>query len=250
MSEINELDTYIRLMDLQLEHPFRTEIPITNGSRDSAEEFVFGITPSIYKKLEQIRGEYNFKFGDQEYACNIVYLTRNQVRLRIEDFDTKRIKNGAITVDTSNITEREKRGLQQLKEENFSEKRYLLFGNREISGGDRSECIFEEDLNDEQKCAVEYAVGVRDVYLVWGPPGTGKTAIVPEIVRNYSRLHKDTNPKILVCSYRNRAVDNVVMKLFDNKRFKKSSSGLGTPRLRANTKMLFLMNNLKRSEKR
>lgn len=288
MSEMSEeLDAYIKLMDLQLEDPFTTEIPIANGKRKSSGEFVFAITPSRYRKLEQIRGEYNFKFRDSEYECNIINLTRNQVRLQIEGLGARQrhIESGAINVDTSNIIEREKKGLQQLTEENFVGKRRLLFGNSEISGGVRSDCIFEEELNEEQKCAVEYAVGVQDVYLIWGPPGTGKTTIVPEIVRNYIQLHKKylfstgveseddmnkdiipeklgetfkteefliaenvairkekegkweitdgekiyivkkedgklkiyrkSNPKILVCSYTNRAVDNVVMKLFD-----------------------------------
>lgn len=214
MSE--ELDAYIKLMDLQLEDPFTTEIPITNGKRKSSEEFVFAITPSRYRKLEQIRGEYNFKFRDSEYECNILHLTRNQARLQIKGLDARQrhIESGVINVDTSNIIEREKEGLQQLTGENFVGKRSLLFGNnRKISGGVQSGCIFEEELNEEQKCAVEYAVGVQDVYLIWGPPGTGKTTIVPEIVRNYIRLHEDT--KILICSYTNRAVDNMVMKLFD-----------------------------------
>ena len=287
MSEqADELGAYIELMDLQLRHPFTTDIPLANGRRISSEEFVFAITPSRYRKLEQIRGDYNFKIGDQEeYPCNILHLARNQVRLQIEGLDAKQIENGTINVDTSNIIEREKEGLQQLAGENFIGRRRLLFGNYEISGGARHDCIFEEDLNEEQKCAVEYAVGVQDVYLIWGPPGTGKTTIVPEIVRNYIRLHKKylfstevefeddmnkdiipeklretfktgefliaenaairkekegkweitdgekiyivkkedgklkiyrkSNPKILVCSYTNRAVDNVVMKLFD-----------------------------------
>jgi hypothetical protein len=214
--QADELDAYIQLMDLQLRHPFTTEIPLANGRCVSSGDFVFAITPSRYRKLEQIRGEYNFKSRDNEYECNIVHLTRNQARLRIEDLDARQrhIESGAINVDTSNIIEREKKGLQQLKEENFVGRRHLLFGNMKISGGARNDCIFEEKLNEEQKCAVEYAVGVQDVYLIWGPPGTGKTTIVPEIVRNYIRLHKN-NPKILVCSYTNRAVDNVVMKLFD-----------------------------------
>jgi len=130
------------------------------------------------------------------------------VRLRIEGLREERIEEGTINVDTTNIIiiKREKWGLQQLKEEQFLDKRRLLFTGR-FSGGTRSECIFEENLNEEQRHAVEYAVGVRDIYLIWGPPGTGKTTIVPEIVRNYIRLHKESNPKILVCSYTNRAVD-------------------------------------------
>jgi hypothetical protein len=200
-------------MDRQLQHPFTARIPLTNGEFKSREEgWVFSIRRSEYKKLEQIRGGYNFEFRRREYSCSIVDLRINQVRLRIEELNEERIEEGTINVDTTNIISREKWGLQQLREENFLNS--LLFGARTISGGVQSECRFEENLNREQKRAVEYAVGVRDVYLIWGPPGTGKTTIVPEIARNYIRLHEDGNP-ILVCSYTNRAVDNVVKKLFN-----------------------------------
>ena len=190
MNGTDELGVYIQLMTLQLDHPFTTDIHIADGRRASSEEFVFEITPSRYRKLEQIRGDYNFKLSDQEYPCDIINLTRTQVRLRIEGLNARQIRNGTINVDTSNIIKREKEGLRRLAGENFVGRRRLLFGNQEILGGVRHDCIFEEDLNEEQKCAVEYAVGVQDVYLIWGPPGTGKTTIVPEIVRNYIRLHK------------------------------------------------------------
>ncbi len=215
MNGIDEQDIYIGLMDRQLQHPFTAKITLTNGRFNSREEvYVFSIKRREYKKLEQIRGGYNFEFRRGEYSCSIVDLRTNQVRLRIEELNEERIEEGAIKVDTSNIIKREKWGLQQLREDDFLDKRLLLFRAREFSGGTQSECIFEENLNREQKQAVEYAVGVRDVYLIWGPPGTGKTTIVPEIVRNYIRLHENSNP-ILVCSYTNRAVDNVVKKLFN-----------------------------------
>lgn len=44
MNELDELDAYIKLKDLELEHPFGTEIPIASGKRKSSEEFVFAIT--------------------------------------------------------------------------------------------------------------------------------------------------------------------------------------------------------------
>ena len=215
MNGIDELDIYIGLMDRQLQHPFTARITLTNGRFNSREEvYVFGIRRSEYKKLEQIRGGYNFEFRRREYSCSIVDLRTNQVRLRIEELNEERIEEGTINVDTTNIIKREKWGLQQLREDDFLDTKLLLFRARVFSGGTQSECIFEENLNREQKHAVEYAVGVRDVYLIWGPPGTGKTTIVPEIVRNYIRLHENSNP-ILVCSYTNRAVDNVVKKLFN-----------------------------------
>ena len=220
MNGIAELDTYIKLKDLELEHPHTDKIPLSNGELDSQGEYVFGITRGVSRKLEQVRGDYNFEFGDNEYPCNIIASTNTQVRLRIEGLCESPI-SGAIKVDWSNIIKREKWGLEQLKEsENLSTK-LLLFGERKISGGIQTECVFEnENLNSEQEQAIKYAVGVQDVYFIWGPPGTGKTTIVPEIVSNYVRLHLADNQKILVCSYTNKAVDNVVQKLFDNKNFK------------------------------
>ncbi len=216
MSGIDELDVYIELMDRQLQHPFTTRISLANGRFDSREEiYAFNIRRNEYKKLEQIRGGYNFEFREREYSCSIVDLRINQVRLRIEELNEERIEGGAIKVDMTNIIKREKWGLEQLREANFLDKKLLLFRAREFSESTQSECIFEENLNEEQKHAVEYAVGVRDIYLIWGPPGTGKTTIVPEIVRNYIRLHENSNP-ILVCSYTNKAVDNVVKKLFNS----------------------------------
>ena len=221
MNGIAELDTYIRLKDLELEHPHTDKIPLSSGRLDCPDEYVFGITRGEYRKLEQVRGDYNFEFGDTEYPCNIIALTNTQVRLRIEGLCESPI-SGAIKVDLSNIIERERWGLSQLTEERNQTKRHLLFGNREISGAEQSEdCKFEnKSLNIEQKQAIKYAVGVRDVYLIWGPPGTGKTIIVPEIVSNYVRSHLAGDQKILVCSYTNKAVDNVVQKLFDNEKFK------------------------------
>lgn len=221
MNGIAELDMYIKLKDLELEHPHTDKIPLSNGRLDCPDEYVFGITQGEYRKLEQVRGDYNFEFGDNEYPCSIVALTSTQVRLKIEGSQERTIDSGAIKVDMSNIIKREKQGLCQLKDETDPTMRRLLFGKKKISGAEQSECEFEnEKLNLEQKQAIMYAVGVQDMYLIWGPPGTGKTTIAPEIVSNYVRLHLEENQKIMVCSYTNKAVDNVVQKLFDDNRFR------------------------------
>ncbi len=79
-------------------------------------------------------------------------------------------------------------------------------------------CSFENcELNEEQKDAIRFAVGVKDFYLIWGPPGTGKTTVIPEVVINYRKNYlkeKNKEPRILVCSWTNAAVDNVAKKLF------------------------------------
>lgn len=221
MNGIAELEAYIKLKDLQLEHPYTDKILLSNGNLVSSDEYVFSIARRVSRKLEQVRGDYNFVIRDNEYPCSIIALTDTQVQLGIEKLGGD-IISGAINVDLSTIINREKWGLSQLNEERNQPLKRLLFGNSKISGAEQAdECEFENvALNSEQKQAIKYAVGVQDVYLIWGPPGTGKTTIVPEIVSNYVRLHLADNQHILVCSYTNKAVDNVVQKLFDNENFK------------------------------
>ncbi len=51
-----------------------------------------------------------------------------------------------------------------------------------------------------KKMQFRFAVGVKDFYLIWGPPGNGKTTVIPEVVinfrRNYLREY-NKEPRIL-----------------------------------------------------
>lgn len=70
--------------------------------------------------------------------------------------------------------------------------------------------FFDEGLNDSQKEAVRFAVGSPQLALVHGPPGTGKTQTLIEIIR---QLAEKQNLKIFVCAPSNIAVDNIVLRL-------------------------------------
>ena len=65
------------------------------------------------------------------------------------------------------------------------------------------------DFNAEQNLAVERAIQMRDYLLVHGPPGTGKTAVIAEIVK---RLHGQ-GQRILLAAFTNQAVDNMLKRL-------------------------------------
>lgn len=65
-------------------------------------------------------------------------------------------------------------------------------------------------LNAQQEEAVEFALRTEDVALIHGPPGTGKTTTVTELVR---RLVVDLGQRVLVCAPSNIAVDNLGEKL-------------------------------------
>ncbi|KAF8064109.1 P-loop containing nucleoside triphosphate hydrolase protein [Lyophyllum atratum] len=65
-----------------------------------------------------------------------------------------------------------------------------------------------EGLNDTQRRAVATMIGQR-ICLVQGPPGTGKTKTIIEAVK-LLKVHFEVPQAILVCTYTNVAVDNLV----------------------------------------
>jgi superfamily I DNA and/or RNA helicase len=54
---------------------------------------------------------------------------------------------------------------------------------------------------------------VPDVALIHGPPGTGKTSSVVELILQATRGAHRKAQRVLVCAPSNIAVDNIVMKL-------------------------------------
>eukprot|EP00850_Spirogloea_muscicola_P021982 SM000270S10379 [mRNA] locus=s270:124164:128532:- [translate_table: standard] len=69
--------------------------------------------------------------------------------------------------------------------------------------------FFNQQLDHSQQAAVAKALSANDVFLLHGPPGTGKTTAVVEIIlQEVSRGHK-----VLACAASNIAVDNLVERL-------------------------------------
>ena len=66
-------------------------------------------------------------------------------------------------------------------------------------------------LNATQESAVNKVLCARDVAIVHGPPGTGKTTTLVEAI--YETLHRE--PQVLVCAQSNTAVDWISEKLVD-----------------------------------
>lgn len=66
-------------------------------------------------------------------------------------------------------------------------------------------------LNESQQQAVNKVIACRDVAVVHGPPGTGKTTTLVEAI--YETLRRE--PQVLVCAQSNIAVDWICEKLVD-----------------------------------
>lgn len=67
-------------------------------------------------------------------------------------------------------------------------------------------------LNSTQEQAVNEVLWAKDVEVVHGPPGTGKTTTLVEAI--YETLHRET--QVLVCAQSNMAVDWISEKLVDH----------------------------------
>jgi len=67
----------------------------------------------------------------------------------------------------------------------------------------------EHALNPSQQEAVAFALSAKDVAILHGPPGTGKTTAVVELIRQAVRRGE----KVLACAPSNLAVDNLLERL-------------------------------------
>lgn len=76
-------------------------------------------------------------------------------------------------------------------------------------GPELEELPLDDSLNAAQQAAVDFALSARDVALVHGPPGTGKTTTLVELIRRAVRRGQ----KVLACGPSNMAVDNLFERL-------------------------------------
>ncbi|MDQ3576053.1 MAG: AAA domain-containing protein [Actinomycetota bacterium] len=72
---------------------------------------------------------------------------------------------------------------------------------------------FDDRLDSDKRTALGRALGCTDFFLLEGPPGTGKTSFITELVRQ--ELHRNPAARILLVSQTHVAVDNALVRLAD-----------------------------------
>lgn len=87
--------------------------------------------------------------------------------------------------------------------------RDLLLDKRPIRCGDVDEVDFRSQLNPPQEDAVRFALAAPDVAILHGPPGTGKTTTLAEVI--YQAVER--GDRVLACAPSNTAVDNLLERL-------------------------------------
>ncbi|CAK7215845.1 hypothetical protein SCUCBS95973_002619 [Sporothrix curviconia] len=116
------------------------------------------------------------------------------------------------------------RALQGMPEANYTPLMRVLFGlsspglpaaTAAASAAATSAKVEQEvdwvdpSLNDSQKDAVRFALALPEVALIHGPPGTGKTHTLVELILQFVRR----GLRVLVCGPSNISVDNLVERL-------------------------------------
>lgn len=71
--------------------------------------------------------------------------------------------------------------------------------------------FFDQSLDPDKKTIVSQCLATPDLFLIHGPPGTGKTTVIVEIIQQ--TLKKNPASKILLVSQTHVAIDNALEKL-------------------------------------
>lgn len=153
-----------------------------------------------------------------EFSCHGVVCERSEaaIRVALDRVPEELGDHEAFRLDASfdeAALNRQKAAMEQARlarGDRFALLRDVLLGLREPEFGvDPQPGPLDRSLNAVQMDAVRHALSARDVALIHGPPGTGKTTAVVELIRQSIRRGK----RVLACAPSNLAVDNIFERL-------------------------------------
>ena len=183
----------------------------------------------IFKKTEQTNPLANFRKGDitvlypfqnekdtvlnnQIFKCTIVEITKEEVhvKLRSRQFNTVIFEQDFHWNLEHDMLDSSFNGMYRslFQFAQFpSFKKELLLTTSPPQLPEELEIKFPKELTEEQKIIFRQAISAKDYFLLWGPPGTGKTSMMLKNIVSY--LLNDTDENILLLAYTNRAVDEI-----------------------------------------
>lgn len=138
-----------------------------------------------------------------------------RVALAVMPDDAAEQDGWRLDLSTDDIAaERQQAALQRARVasgDRLAELRTILLGDRqpEFETAVDETLPLEPELNETQREAVRFALAAGDVALIHGPPGTGKTTAVVELIRQ--AVHR--GEKVLAVAPSNMAVDNIFERL-------------------------------------
>jgi DNA replication ATP-dependent helicase Dna2 len=183
----------------------------------------------IFNKTEHTHPLANFRKGDiavlypyqregisvlsnQIFKCTIIEISPEQVIIRLrsrqfngsifEQFPLWNLEHDLLDSSFNAMY----RGLYSFAT-SPPEMQSLLLAERAPREGAPQEIEVPDELTHEQQDILRKALSAEDYFLLWGPPGTGKTSMMLRHLVSY--LLDNTEENILLLAYTNRAVDEI-----------------------------------------
>jgi len=131
--------------------------------------------------------------GDpSQFENKKVMIDKNKTNVILERLSdiVENIKKGKISLDNARILD-------------------FILGENKPRYTKKRVSFISKKLNKNQKDAVIKSIEADDFHLVIGPPGTGKTYVIEELIQQFSKR----NQKILITAWTNLAVDNIIKRL-------------------------------------
>lgn len=150
---------------------------------------------------------------------DIVDVRGNRITLSVRYGDARRLSSiGVLRVDTwpaRAALQRQEEALDILANDRALRKDLgaLLISPERARPPEPTETVtfFHPELDDPKKAAVAAGLGTPDFLVVHGPPGTGKTTFIAELVLQY--LKENPASRILVTSQTHAALDNALQSI-------------------------------------
>ncbi len=150
--------------------------------------------------------------SNQIFKCTILDVTNETVTVRLrsrqfnssifEQFDYWNLEHDLLDSSFTSMYQ----GLFAFAQ-SPKERQELLLTQRPPREGEPQEVVTPAELTSEQQDIFRKALSAEDYFLLWGPPGTGKTSMMLKHLVGY--LLDNTEENILLLAYTNRAVDEI-----------------------------------------
>lgn len=161
------------------------------------------------------------KFGDNKYLSGIVDSLKNKdLIVSITRFNGQPDEvplSGILQLDTfatQTAIERQRKALDAIRYGRSINSRlgHLLIHPESVQVPKLKQLEFvQSNIDDSKRSAVSAAVGMGELFVVEGPPGTGKTTFITEAV--LQELLLNPNAKILLTSQTHVALDNALERI-------------------------------------
>jgi len=130
--------------------------------------------------------------------------------------DPSQFENKKVVIDTGKtnvILERLKNIIENIKKGKISSDNArildFIMGESKPHYNQKIVSFISKKLNENQKDGIIKSIKAEDFHLIIGPPGTGKTYVIEELIRQFIKR----NQKLLVTAWTNLAVDNIIKRL-------------------------------------